>query len=66
MDDDATASWRALGTYLRRCPGATAFVLSGDRILTRHLGLRSSRRWPIKIARFDARWIRYELRRKGG
>ena len=56
------ASWRGLGTFLRRCPGAVAYVLSGDRSLTRHLGLRSSRRWPIRIGPFDARWLRYELR----
>lgn len=60
-DRELVASWRALGSFLRRCPGATAYVLSGDRTLTRHLGLKSSRRWPLRIAKFDARWLRYEL-----
>jgi putative N6-adenine-specific DNA methylase len=61
-DDDLVLAWRGLGTFLRRCPGVTAFVLSGDRTLTRHLGLRSDRRWPIRIGQFDARWLRYKLR----
>lgn len=60
--DDPAASWRALGTYLRRCPGAVAFVLSGNPELTRHLGLKASRRRPVQIARYDARWLRYEIR----
>jgi putative N6-adenine-specific DNA methylase len=60
--DDLVASWRALGTLLRRCPGASAWVLSGSAELTRHLGLRASRRWPIRIGRFDARWLHYEMR----
>jgi putative N6-adenine-specific DNA methylase len=60
--DDLSGSWRALGTFLRRCPGATAYVLSGDRSLTRHMGLRSDQRWPVRIGQFDARWLRYEVR----
>lgn len=58
------ASWRALGTFLRRCPGAVAYVLSGAPELTRHIGLRSSRRWPLKIGQLDARWLRYEIHRR--
>lgn len=55
-------AWHALGTFLRRCPGASAWLLSGDAKLTRHLGLRSSGRFPVRIGRFDARWLRYEIR----
>ena len=32
------------------------------RELTRHLGLRASQRWPIKIGPLDARWLHYEMR----
>ena len=60
--DDLIASWRALGTFLRRCSGANAYILSGASELTRHLGLRSSQRWPIKIGPLDARWLHYEMR----
>ena len=59
---DLVASWRALGTLLRRCPGAHAWVLSGAPELTRHMGLRSSRRWPVRIGQLDARWLHYEMR----
>jgi putative N6-adenine-specific DNA methylase len=59
---DLVASWRALGTLLRRCPGSHAYVLSGDRKLTRHIGLRSSRRWPVRVGPLDARWLHYEMR----
>ncbi len=60
--DDLIASWRALGTLLRRCPGAGAYVLSGAPELTRHLGLRSNQRWPIRVGQLDARWLFYQMR----
>lgn len=60
--DELVASWRALGTFLRRCPGANAYVLSGAPELTRHLGLRSSNRLPVQIGPHDARWLHYEMR----
>lgn len=60
--EELVASWRALGTFLRRCSGANAFVLSGAPELTRHLGLRSSQRWPIRVGQHDVRWLRYEMR----
>lgn len=60
--DDLVASWRAVGTFLRRCPGAQAYVLSGAPELTRHIGLRSSRRWPLKIGPHDVRWLHYAMR----
>jgi len=62
--EELIASWRALGTLLRRCPGATAYVLSGAPELTRHLGLRSSQRWPLRIGPLEARWLRYEIRER--
>jgi putative N6-adenine-specific DNA methylase len=60
--DDLVASWRAVGTFLRRCPGARAYVLSGAPELTRHIGLRSSRRWPLRIGPHDVRWLYYSIR----
>jgi putative N6-adenine-specific DNA methylase len=59
---DLVASWRALGTLLRRCSGAHAYVLSGAPELTRHIGLRSSQRWPVRVGQLDARWLHYEMR----
>ena len=60
--DDLIDSWRALGSFLKRaCPGATAWILSGNRELTRHLGLRATERLPVKNGTIDCRWIRYAL-----
>lgn len=64
---DEPDAWRDLGRFLRaRCAGATAWVLSGDPTLTRHLGLRASRRVPVRVGPVDARWLRYELREPKG
>ncbi|MDJ0521364.1 MAG: THUMP domain-containing protein [Planctomycetota bacterium] len=62
-DEDLVDSWRTLGDFLKRaCAGATAWVLSGNPELTRHLGLRASVRIPVKNGPIDCRWIRYEVR----
>ncbi|MCA8961588.1 MAG: RNA methyltransferase [Planctomycetes bacterium] len=60
--DDLTESWRDLGQFLRRCPGATAWVLSGNPELPKFLGLKSSRRVPVKNGPLDCRFLRYEIR----
>ncbi len=62
-DGDLEDSWVALGNFLhRRCAGATAWVLSGNKALTRYLGLRVSRRVPVMNGPIDCRWLRYEIR----
>lgn len=54
--------WRALGHFLHeRCDGAVAHVLSGNADLTRHLGLRADRKWPVRNGPIECRWIRYEI-----
>lgn len=60
--DDLTASWRALGDFLRtRCAGGTAWLLSGAPELTRALGLRASRKLPVRNGPIACRWLRYAL-----
>ena len=62
-DEQLTASWRALGTFLHaRCAGANAYVLCGNAELTRHLGLRASRKWPLWNGPIECRLLRYEIR----
>ncbi len=62
-EDDLVASWRDLGSFLRtRCGGAKAFVLSGNPELTRHLGMRADRKWPVHNGPIDCRLLRYEVR----
>ncbi len=36
-------------------------MLSGNRELTRYLGLRAAERVPVKNGPIDCRWIRYAL-----
>ena len=61
-DPDVEASWSALGHFLRaRCGGATAWVLSGNKALSRHLGLRTSLRVPVMNGPIECRWLRYEM-----
>ena len=60
--DELYESWRALGRFLHAgADGAVAFVLSGNPELTRLLGLRASRKWPVRNGPLDCRWLRYEI-----
>ena len=61
---DVESAWRSLGTLVRRPPfsGWTLAVLSGHPELTRHLGLASTRRWPVRVAGTDARLCIYAIR----
>jgi putative N6-adenine-specific DNA methylase len=61
--EDLVESWRALGNFMHsRCGGAVAHVLSGNAELTRHLGLRASRKHVVMNGPIECRWIRYEVR----
>ena len=61
--EDVIGSWRSLGNFLHgECAGATAWVLSGNRELTRHLGLRTSARVPVMNGPIECRWLKYEIR----
>lgn len=63
--DDLVESWRGLGHFLhKKCGGATAFVLSGNPELTRHLGLRATRKWVVMSGPIECRFIRYDVREK--
>jgi len=62
-EQDLEASYKDLGTFLHeRCSGAEAWVLSGNKALTRHLRLRTSARIPVMNGPIECRWLRYELR----
>ena len=54
--------YRALGTVLKqRFGGWTAFVLCGERGLSRHIGLKSTRKHVLSNGPIDCRLLRYEL-----
>ncbi|MCK5942415.1 MAG: class I SAM-dependent RNA methyltransferase, partial [Planctomycetes bacterium] len=63
QSDDGTLvdSWRSLGNFLHGCQGSTAHVLCGDASLTRHLGLRAERKFPVRNGPIECRWLRYEV-----
>lgn len=64
LDDPAGAapSWQALGAFLRQhARGATAHVLCGNPELSRHLGLRASRKHVVHNGPIECRWLRYEI-----
>jgi putative N6-adenine-specific DNA methylase len=62
-DEDREDSWQALGVFLRaQCPGAEAWILSGDKDVTRHLRMRTSARVPVMNGPIECRWLRYLVR----
>ncbi len=65
--DELASSWRALGHFLHaHAEGAVAHVLCGAPELTRHLGLRASRRFPVRNGPIECRWLRYEIATTAG
>jgi putative N6-adenine-specific DNA methylase len=61
--EDVIGSWKSLGNFLhRQCGGSTAWILSGNKALTQHLGLRVSLRVPVMNGPIDCRWLKYEVR----
>ena len=65
LDDDPeelAGSWRSLGNFLHdRLHDGRAYVLSGDPQLSRHLGLRAGRKWPVHNGPIECRWLYYEV-----
>ncbi len=61
--DDLIESWRQLGTFMHEVmpAGSEAWILSGNKELTRHLRMRASLRHAVKNTSIDCRWIRYEI-----
>lgn len=60
--DDLPVLYQALGeAFKKRCGGWTAYVLSGNPEVTRHIGLKASRRFPLMNGPIDCRLLRYEL-----
>jgi len=60
--ESLAATWFDLGGFLHQhARGATAFVLCGNPELTRHLGLRTSGKHPVRNGPIECRWLRYEV-----
>jgi putative N6-adenine-specific DNA methylase len=60
LTDDMEESWESLRYLLKTCSSGTeAWVLSGNKDATKHLGLRRSQSMVLKTADQDLRWIQY-------
>ena len=64
-DDDLPALYRKIGTALRRFPGTAAWILSGNRDLTRHIGLKASRQLDLLNGDIECRLLRYDVFDRG-
>ncbi len=54
--------YRAMGEALKkRCKGWSAYILSGNPGVTRHIGLKASRRFPLMNGPIDCRLLKYEM-----
>lgn len=55
-------AWQDLGDFLKRsAEGSRAILLSGDRSLTRGLGMRARRKIPVRIGGVDCRVLVYDV-----
>ncbi len=53
--------YKQLGDFIKKkCLGTTAYVLVGDRTLSKSIGLKPSRRWPLRNGDLDSELVRIE------
>ena len=61
-DEDLGAFYKLLGTVLKeRFKGWVAYVLSGNKVLSRHIGLRSCERFAVYNGAIPCQLMKYEL-----
>jgi putative N6-adenine-specific DNA methylase len=68
LTDDTQESWDALRIFLRDIcpPNTTAWILSGNAEVTRHLKLRRSQSIPLQTGEQHLRWLEYNIGGGGG
>jgi putative N6-adenine-specific DNA methylase len=60
--EQAEAFYREMGEALKkRCRGWTAYLLSGNPAVTKFLGLKASRKFPVMNGPIDCRLLKYDL-----
>lgn len=65
--EDPSEPWRKLGRFLKdRCRPSTAWIFSGNAELTRHLGMKADRRYPVMLGKTDCRLLKYEIHARAG
>lgn len=60
-ETDLPALYRSLGTSLRRFPGATAWILSGNPDLERHIGMRPTKAIALRNGALPCQLLKYEV-----
>ena len=59
LEKDCEEAWRGLGAFLRReCGGSSAWLLSGDKRLTRELRMRAGSKLSVEQADNSLRFLR--------
>ena len=65
LTEDIDDSWVSLREFLRKeAPGSEAWVLSGNKDLTKILRMKTSRKVIVKTAEEDLRWLQYHIFQK--
>ena len=60
--EEVETFYREMGEALKkRCRGWTAYLLSGNSAVTRFLGLKASRKFPVMNGPIDCRLLKYDL-----
>lgn len=60
--EETEVFYREMGeAFKKRCKGWTAYVLSGNAAVTKFLGLKASRKFPVMNGPIDCRLLEYEL-----
>ena len=60
--DALETTYARLGDFFKQsCPGWKGYVFTGNRDLSKHIGLRASRRIPFMNAKIECRLLEYEL-----
>ena len=61
-EEELQALYRHIGDFLKKkCTGSTAYILCGEKELTKHIGLKISRRIPLYNGPIEARLVKIEL-----
>ncbi|MFC2146626.1 class I SAM-dependent RNA methyltransferase [Acidobacteriota bacterium] len=54
--------YRQIGDFLKqKCKGSTAYILCGDKVLTKHIGLKISHRIPLYNGPIETRLVKIEV-----
>ena len=63
LTDEMHESWESLRVFLREncAPNTEAWVLSGNKAATKHLGLRRSQSMGLQTGQQDLRWLQYKI-----